>query len=296
MAVLPGVILTKTKDVMQFFSEDPVVAANLKSSGEALPAFRSFMRSPWSFFLIASLGLLVSTGMMVPSLPQYGGLASGAILVISLLLFIWIVPGLAAPFTLFCMRRNIPFAVAYIAFFLIFSFSEVIIYVLINRDGHTFLALPERLVRRFVIVTAVHIPLIRTYETMLKEGLGRSPELVPIFLPVQAEPEHPLPASLVDPSLKGRLVSLQAANQYVSVSTEASTHLLRMTLKQAEALLPKDAGLRVHRSWWVSMAELKHAELDEKARILTIEDRSYPVGNTRLDEVARHIGDGSVQP
>ncbi len=60
----------------------------------------------------------------------------------------------------------------------------------------------------------------------------------------------------LDEANRGPLLMLEAQNQYVSVTTENGTQLIRMTLKSAAENLDSDAGLLVHRSRWLSKKEM----------------------------------------
>ncbi len=50
----------------------------------------------------------------------------------------------------------------------------------------------------------------------------------------------------------GPLIALSAQDHYVNIMTENGEHLVRISMKDAIALVLKDEGIRVHRSHWVA--------------------------------------------
>jgi hypothetical protein len=76
--------------------------------------------------------------------------------------------------------------------------------------------------------------------------------------PVEAEPSvlfAKLPAAL------GReIVALQARDHYIDVTTTLGSALVLMRLSDAERDLASWDGMRVHRSWWVSLAHVQQIE------------------------------------
>ncbi len=143
---------------------------------------------------------------------------------------------------------------------------------------------------RFVLISVIHIPYVFYHEAAIRAGLGKLPDLVPVFKPVKPSPSLEVPAYLVDPEFDGKVISLQAANQYTMVQTTGGEKLVRGTLAETIALLPDRVGIRTHRSYWVCLAELDGAHLIDKSKALrTVRGDTYPIGKTRLDAVAAAI-------
>lgn len=60
-------------------------------------------------------------------------------------------------------------------------------------------------------------------------------------------------AEKLPPRLRGaRLIAMSAEDHYLRIHTEAGSDLVLMRLSDACALLPDEAGARVHRGWWVA--------------------------------------------
>jgi hypothetical protein len=74
-----------------------------------------------------------------------------------------------------------------------------------------------------------------------------------------ALPAPPGPIAEKLPSrLRGaRLIAMSAEDHYLRVHTEAGSDLVLMRLGDACALLPEEAGARVHRGWWVAKSAVE---------------------------------------
>ncbi|WP_421852811.1 LytTR family DNA-binding domain-containing protein [Oricola sp.] len=83
-------------------------------------------------------------------------------------------------------------------------------------------------------------------------------------------------------SLGTDLVSLQAQDHYVEVTTAAGRHLILMRLADAEAELDGYPGMRVHRSWWVARAAIDEMRNENGRPVLTLGDGTLvPVSRDR---------------
>ncbi|MAM63831.1 LytTR family DNA-binding domain-containing protein [Maritimibacter sp. UBA3975] len=85
---------------------------------------------------------------------------------------------------------------------------------------------------------------------------------------------------------RGRVLRMMAENQYVRVFTERGEDLIRLTLSEAERLVPDDAGLRVHRSHWVARDLVSDFRFEGGNPRLTISDGAQlPVSRNRVGDV-----------
>ena len=92
----------------------------------------------------------------------------------------------------------------------------------------------------------------------------------------------------LSPEVRGRVLHILAENQYVRVITEAGEELIRMTLSEAAALVPEDAGLRVHRSHWVARDRVAGFQFERgNPKLTTIDGARIPVSRKRVDAVRR---------
>jgi len=102
---------------------------------------------------------------------------------------------------------------------------------------------------------------------------------VPVVPPVAARAGDDGPAALLAPPgpiaeklpsrLRGaRLIALSAEDHYLRVHTEAGSDLVLMRLGDACALLPEEAGAKVHRGWWVAKSAVEgHTRLSGKVTL-----------------------------
>lgn len=117
----------------------------------------------------------------------------------------------------------------------------------------------------------------------------------PPALPSSAPPP-PAPPPVAPPSLApsplasgGRIISMQAQNQYVDILRPSGHQLVRATLTEMISRQPPDSGLQVHRSWWVGLGELRGARLDAQARLVGASGAVYPVARNRLSAVKAYL-------
>lgn len=268
----------------------PLLVSNLKSPEESTRFMTTFIQHPVGFGMVAFTAAFYAMGTMRPIIPQLNEIMSALVVGGSLLLYLFVAPWPATRFVRFALARNIPFAVSYVLFVSFACWCDVFVYYFIGVDGHTLDQIPIRCLRRTVYTTAIHIPYFILAEQRIRTGLGKSPDLIALFKPVNIQAFHGTPSSLLDNTLKGNLISLRASNQYVVVQSDEGEDLLRLTLKEAIDLLPPDAGLRIHRSWWVSAQELKEAQVTNGSTTLqTSQGRKYPIGKTRLSDIRRAI-------
>lgn len=84
------------------------------------------------------------------------------------------------------------------------------------------------------------------------------------------------------------IVSLQAQDHYVDVTTAAGHELILMRLVDAEQELQSLPGLRVHRSWWVAESHMK-AVKREGNRVLVLLDTGaeVPVSRSRISALRK---------
>ncbi len=85
--------------------------------------------------------------------------------------------------------------------------------------------------------------------------LSSRPELFPWFWPATIS-DAPL-AFLLPEDVRGTVLRLESQNQYVRVTTDRGSAMLRMPLSAACDMTPNGAGWRVHRSLWVAKSEAR---------------------------------------
>ncbi len=112
---------------------------------------------------------------------------------------------------------------------------------------------------------------------------------LPVVPPVAARAGDDGPAALLAPPgpiaeklpsrLRGaRLIAMSAEDHYLRVHTEAGSDLVLMRLGDACALLPEEAGAKVHRGWWVAKSAVEgHTRLSGKVTLTLTGGLTVPV-------------------
>jgi hypothetical protein len=97
-------------------------------------------------------------------------------------------------------------------------------------------------------------------------------------------PEAPPAAETPDPHEP--VLCLQMEDHYVRVHRPSGSRLELMPLRDAIARYGKDAGLQVHRSWWVSASAVDGAERDARNwRLRLSNGLEVPVARNRVADV-----------
>jgi hypothetical protein len=76
--------------------------------------------------------------------------------------------------------------------------------------------------------------------------------------------------SRLPPHLRGPILCLQTEDHYVRIHTEKGSTLVLMRMRDAVEAMNGSCGLRVHRSWWVSLAAIKVSERSGRTLILEL--------------------------
>lgn len=109
-------------------------------------------------------------------------------------------------------------------------------------------------------------------------------DLVPYWMPVK-QLDEPLLLKLPQ-HLRGPLLYMHAANQYVYVHTTKGSHKLRMTLTDAVAALVKKKGIKIHRSYWLCENEVRRlVYVDGNPRVLNSSGQKLPVSRSQIKNV-----------
>jgi len=192
----------------------------------------------------------------------------------------------------FCMSRNLPFLFAYLSLLTCtLLFANLLTFVFTT--DLDLAGLLARLLRHLTLGATLSVILVLFIETEIR-GLGSDPALVPVLWQVRLTQSDPprsdTPASadlsLLDPALSGRIIAIQAQNQYVEVATPMKTHLLRMPFQMAIGKMPSAAGHRVHRSWWLANdVPVTLTRVGQNYEAGDAQGRSYPVSKPNLDLV-----------
>lgn len=140
-------------------------------------------------------------------------------------------------------------------------------------------------------VLPLHILKLLHFEGRIKAAIYTRPQCCSIWRSFKQDAG---PAPHIAPDLEGDLLSVQAQNQYVLVTTTEGSRLIRMSMQRAVEGFNPDAGLSIHRSWWVSRNQIAKGRFDPKNSVLISADgTSYPVSKANrqpLEDMIRLIG------
>lgn len=136
----------------------------------------------------------------------------------------------------------------------------------------------------------INIPFTLGYEFRRLET-PTHPLSEPRPAPVAPVPAAAMPffMTLLSPSVRAEVISLKSELHYLSVVTTAGRGLILYTLRDAVRELPPDAGLLVHRSYWVNKKHVVSFVPRGRLAIVKMSDGSeIPVSRARLNE-AKHL-------
>lgn len=109
------------------------------------------------------------------------------------------------------------------------------------------------------------------------------PEAEPAAAPpgVAASPLH----ARLEPGFPP-ILALAAEDHYVRVIAEGRSALVLMTLAEASALMPDEAGAQVHRSWWVAKSAVTGQQRSRRDVLLTLPGGvCAPVSRSRIADL-----------
>lgn len=102
------------------------------------------------------------------------------------------------------------------------------------------------------------------------------------------ETKLPTFMTLVAPSVRGRLLYLQAELHYLAVVTDQGRSLILYNLRDAVRELPEDLGLMTHRSFWVTRVAVRRLRRSGRQGVLGLENGDeIPVSRRRLASVSQ---------
>jgi hypothetical protein len=261
---------------------DPALRAlarkNLRSPAEFDVAGRHYMCHPVMLFAYAFPVSMLLIGLFIPEFAAYGlsPFISNLLTAAKVGVFwlsSWLLLG---RFAYVMMRTGIPFIYAPLLLWVIaVTASQLVSLALIpGFDWST-----SRTLRQAVVIVPGTLATVYFAQGMLRQALGHSPDLVPIWHPLRSWPV-PLMRKLPQDH-RNRVRRMHAANQYVEVVTETGAVLLRMTLTQAVAMVPPDMGWFCHRSLWINRDEVVALTyVKGQPQITDREGRVYPISRS----------------
>lgn len=260
-----------------------MVRDNLHSRDKFIHAGHAYLLHPVTLYTYALPLTLLFVGLMKPEYPDLDiPEFVGHMITTAKVLVFWLVNYASLGFLAhWFMQRGVPFVAIPVGLWLIAVVgSQVLSIWLVPEFQWSWL----RLMRQTVLTLPATIIAVYAAAPMLRARLGELPELVPIWSPY-VKVRVPLLLKLPH-DRRGRLRRIHAANQYVEVVTEQGTTLLRMTLRDAVALVPADKGWLCHRSLWIRRDEVMSLTYSRGQPQITDSDgQVWPISRKSVPEI-----------
>ena len=266
-----------------------MVLQNLRGLPDFVQAARAYQTHPVTLYIYILPLTMLFVGLMKPEypdlkLPAYVGHLITTAKVVAFWAFSWAFLGHVAWAV---MRQGLPFVLAPVGLWVV---------AVVLSQGASLLLVPDfewntvRLLRQAAITLPATGIAIYASAPMLRERLGVLPELVPIWRP-GVTVEVPLLLKL-PPDRRGKVLRIQAANQYVEVITDKGVTLLRMSLREAVALMPGHLGWQCHRSLWIRRDEVVNLSYRQgQAQITDRQGVVWPVSRTSAPEIREWLAE-----
>lgn len=122
--------------------------------------------------------------------------------------------------------------------------------------------------------------------------MSSRPEIIPWFRPTGGI-DFPLLLEL-PAEIRGEVLRMESMNQYVKVTTELGSALVRMPLAKACAQMPDFAGWRIHRSFWVAKKEARSIIFEAgNPRLVVRNGERLPMSRKATTVVKDHLAASS---
>jgi len=188
----------------------------------------------------------------------------------------------------FLVTHNFPMVWCWSIYFICISTIEAIFVTFIIKEHSGFIALLWHVLSTMTVIVPAILINGFYFEKQIRNFLSDEPEKVPYWQRYNSElialyehlPKH----------VRGKILRIEAMNQYIQVVTDNGTAELRMSLQAATDLLPNGLGLRVHRSVWLNSDEINALiYVDGNPRVVLHSGEKFPVSRNKVEAVKRQI-------
>ena len=273
---------TWTKRLVGTADTRRMVRENFRSREHFIRTGRAYHLQPVTLYMYILPLTMLFVGLMKPEypdldLPAFVGHLFTTAKVVVFWVLSWASLGILA---WWLMPRGVPFILIPTALWMVAVLGSQAFSLLLPNFEWSWL----RVMRQATLTLPATVVAVYAAAPMLRERLGTIPELVPIWtfnVGVRVPLLLKLPADR-----RGRLRRIHAANQYVEVVTELGTTLLRMTLRDAVALVPEDKGWWCHRSLWIRRDEVVSLTYTRGQPQITDRDgQTWPISRKSVPEI-----------
>lgn len=258
-----------------------MVRENFRDKADFVRTARAYNLHPVTLYTYALPLTMLLTGLMRPEYPDLPTALSHVLTTLKVVAFWGFSWAFLGHVAWWLMNRGLPFVVVPILLWLLaVSLSQGLSLLLV--PGFEWSGL--RLLRQVTLTLPSTLVAVYAIAPQLRDRLGGVPELVPIWTP-HVKVRVPLILKL-PADRRGRLRRIHAANQYVEVVTDQGLTLLRMTLRDAVALVPKDKGWLCHRSLWIRRDEVMALSYQRgQAQITDRDGQLWPISRASVPEI-----------
>ncbi len=133
------------------------------------------------------------------------------------------------------------------------------------------------------VFLAVTLTMLIFKEALLSK-FSTKPAYFPLWVP--SAPKDCGLCSMLPQDKHGDIHTIVAENQNILVTTDKGETRLRLSLTEAESLLPADTGLRVHRSHWIAQDRIQGFYYDNgNPRLVDKAGNQIPVSRAKVPDV-----------
>ncbi len=183
------------------------------------------------------------------------------------------------------LSRNIPFVWINSLFYIFLAGIETVFFLSVFPDSNGFQVLYYWLTTVAMIIISVSL-VTYYFENTVRNRLSRQPDLLPVWRPSVC-PGSDLEI-LLPQEVRAPVRRIEAQNQYVRVLTRSGETLLRMSLNEAEGMLPANEGLRIHRSIWMHKGDMDELFFHNgNPRLRDVDKQVFPVSRKKVGELRR---------
>ncbi len=182
--------------------------------------------------------------------------------------------------------RNIPWSVSLLLFFAVIGVAEWALGALVlpvelgGSRGLWYLSQGPALYLPAVAICLLY------YERSARALMADPPEALPYWRPVPRAQN--LLVDRLPQSLRAPVLRIEAANQYVLVTTERGAHEFRMPMQEAIALMPEDSGVRIHRSVWLDNGQIGQLTYrNGNPKVVDPQGRIWPASRGQVEAIRR---------
>lgn len=279
----------KQNNILKFTREELYAIGALRKA-----AIKSF-RSPWVLMLlfgVTALVAFVAPRAIVTDSIILLWIGTGALSVVSVTYQILTGPLLVVLFArnqvsvLLTLMLNNVVSVALLTYLAMPAASPEYV------EQHGWLSVTARV---YTVLYLLSWAFIHVYLTLMDRIFGNI--LSKANMPIQIFPQIREDSveeiqTLLPANVRGSIRYIQAQDKYVQVATSTGNHLLSMPLNMAISQIDTRRGMRVHRSLWISWAEIERVVYENgNPRIIGKDGAVWPVSRKHVKQVKSNLID-----